>query len=241
MNRMASWGLGLLAASGAIVFCAYLCLKGIVQHELLMNDLLGPWKAEFLFALVACHYAATISGASGLVLLVAGLLQEGTSTKIHRDKEGTHAEARKCPFCAETITREAIKCRHCGADFDLEEVTEKYELREEITMGEPQNEGKLCCSTLHEAAKYGNLERARYLLDEGADANKKIRGTSPLDLAIEANHLEMVKLLVSRGARISHNIFFKSHVIRAALLGHKETEEFLENEHLYRRKNRTHY
>lgn len=31
-------------------------------------------------------------------------------------KTGAHGDFKKCPFCAESVRVEAIKCKHCGSD-----------------------------------------------------------------------------------------------------------------------------
>lgn len=36
-------------------------------------------------------------------------------------------EFRKCPFCAELIRREAIRCKHCGADIPSETKPDGHE------------------------------------------------------------------------------------------------------------------
>jgi hypothetical protein len=35
-----------------------------------------------------------------------------------------HGDIRACPFCAEPIKRQAIKCKHCGSDVPVEEAVE---------------------------------------------------------------------------------------------------------------------
>ena len=56
---------------------------------------------------------------------------------------------------------------------------------------------------LHVAAWFGHIEIAKYLLDRGADINKKNRwGRTPLHYAQEAGSPEMREFLVERGAEL---------------------------------------
>jgi drug/metabolite transporter (DMT)-like permease len=42
-------------------------------------------------------------------------LSSSTSEQLAVE-HGAHGDFKKCPFCAESIRKEAVKCKHCGSD-----------------------------------------------------------------------------------------------------------------------------
>jgi hypothetical protein len=44
------------------------------------------------------------------------LLIEGKNVKAVEKNAVAAGDHKKCPYCAELIKKEAIKCRHCGSD-----------------------------------------------------------------------------------------------------------------------------
>lgn len=61
---------------------------------------------------------------------------------------------------------------------------------------------------LREAAKAGNLEKVKKMLDKGVDVNspEKETGATPLHWAIREGHTEIAKLLIDRGANVNTKV-----------------------------------
>jgi ankyrin repeat protein len=61
------------------------------------------------------------------------------------------------------------------------------------------------CETIHEAVKEGNLVDVKRHVNNGADINamEDKRGWTPLMLATLYGHLDIVKVLVEKGANVS--------------------------------------
>ena len=56
---------------------------------------------------LAAGFAAFLAPAAGLVLALAAKNSAQLAVE-----HGAHGEYKKCPFCAEPVRREAIKCKH---------------------------------------------------------------------------------------------------------------------------------
>ncbi len=75
---------------------------------------------------------------------------------------------------------------------------------------------------LHVAAKHGNLEICKYIIEEGININTK-GGTfdaSALNLAAGAGHLEIVKHMIDSGAELDESLAKRNPLFGAIYGGH---------------------
>jgi hypothetical protein len=90
-----------------------------------------------------------------------------------------------------------------------------------------------CTPSLHKAAREGDADRVRKLLDAGADVNVKNANTgrlqyTPLHWAAYYGHLEIAELLISRGADLdAEDPDYSTPLYLAAEQGHPKVVEFL--------------
>ena len=57
---------------------------------------------------------------------------------------------------------------------------------------------------LHDAAKEGDLEKAKSLIAEGSDVNVRAEnGATPLHFAADRGYIDVVELLISKGADVN--------------------------------------
>jgi len=81
---------------------------------------------------------------------------------------------------------------------------------------------------LIEAARWGDLEKVKKLLDRGADVNARDKdGWTPLHWASVHGHLDVIKLLVERGADVNASNHGWTPLHEAASRGHLNVVKFL--------------
>lgn len=88
--------------SGVLLFV--LCVVGGVVVAMLAGAASGGNGT-------AAGFAAFLVPAAGLMWALSAQSSEQIAVA-----QGEHGEFRKCPFCAESIRKEAIKCKHCGSE-----------------------------------------------------------------------------------------------------------------------------
>ena len=99
----------------------YLAYKGLWTHfvvwilfVLTVAAVGGPTGLIIAIIAASVAYAVAIKG-----ILESSYLRRGWVKSGSDDLETAKAlSERQCPFCAETIKKEAVKCKHCGAELE---------------------------------------------------------------------------------------------------------------------------
>ena len=78
--------------------------------------------------------------------------------------------------------------------------------------------GERACRPLHDAAKAGDTTKISQLLNQGSDINVKgcFNIETPLNTAVVANNIEVVRLFISRGAQLNVTDQFGNTPLHAA-------------------------
>lgn len=72
------------------------------------------------FLVIASTSAGATGMGAGFSAFLAPVVAMVTALSAKNSEElaiakGSHGDFKKCPFCAESIRREALKCKHCGS------------------------------------------------------------------------------------------------------------------------------
>lgn len=79
----------------------------------------GSLVGGFVLAILIGQIGGGMAAGFGAFLVPVAALITSLSSKTSEElavETGSHGDFRKCPFCAESIRKEAIRCKHCGSD-----------------------------------------------------------------------------------------------------------------------------
>ena len=112
---------------------------------------------------------------------------------------------------------------------DHEEVIETLNAHNAQREHEKGGEGIGQSSLIHDAALDGDIDEVKRQLDAGVDPNlKSSKGANPLFYAVYGGHLEIVKLLITRGADVNAVYLNNSVLDQAHSYDDQEIVELLE-------------
>jgi len=187
----------------------------------------------YVMVLFAMSFCCFIFLARRLAALNDGLvkrlksIEEALGRLEKSDGQKSRGETRKCPFCAETILKDAMLCKFCknrilsdshdtpaphpGRHPSGKGISEIKELSETETVNlllssapDVNLQDTIGFTQLHTAVYKGNSEAVEQLISKGADVNKMDRfGRTPLHWAACKGRSEIAKVLLSKSADVN--------------------------------------
>jgi len=131
LNQLAKLGGILMGTAAAAAGMAFLYLNSISTDQMILQSISGRGHAAMI-SMYTLYYIAPAVGAVGLLLLIIGIAQtSGRDLSNTQICGGKVRATKKCPYCAEEILIDAIKCRFCHAEFKQEDVQRGIELQRE--------------------------------------------------------------------------------------------------------------
>jgi hypothetical protein len=88
-------------------------MEGVICFWVVFCILVAVWAGNWGRSSGLYFFGALIC--SPLLAAIA-LLVEGKNVKAVESNAIAAGDQKKCPYCAELIKKEAVKCRHCGSD-----------------------------------------------------------------------------------------------------------------------------